>query len=142
MDDWSSWHQRSSWAQPLGTGRLFKLSSELWVRHRKIQDSAGKHCGLARLGSFLYCLLSRSSRSLARGGFLDRLSAFFWTGTLPNHCQIRTKLSKIVKNSLITGYRYTTPRASGLLFLASIAGPRPGTGLLPVLWITWQPAAT
>ena len=91
---WSSWS-----FNVLGTGRLFKLSWELWVRHRKIQDSAGKHRGLERFGSFS-TVYSLGRLALTRVERLFWPPFFnFWTGTSPNHVQDATSaLNGISKN--------------------------------------------
>ena len=58
----------------MGTGRLFGLSSELWVRQRKVQDPAGKHHVVARFNSFsTVCFLGRLA--LPRGAAV--LTVFF-----------------------------------------------------------------
>ena len=101
VDNGSSWQQRSSGARPLGTGRRFKLSWELCVGHRKIQDSASKHRGLARFGSFstVYSLSRLALSCRGGGGFSDRLSSRFWTSASPNHAQNATAaLNEIFKN--------------------------------------------
>ena len=65
--------------------------------------------------TLFYCLLSRSSRSLLRGGFLDHLYSLFLTGTSPNHVHdAMSDLNEIFKtclNSLIPGCRYNMPNS-------------------------------
>ena len=86
----------------MGTGRLFGLSSELWVRQRKVQDPAGKHHVVARFNSFsTVCFLGRLA--LPRGAAV--LTVFFYVFKQPlrqKHAQDATSgLNEIFKNCQI-----------------------------------------
>ena len=78
--------------------------------------------------------------SLSRAGFFYRLftlSADRYLAKIMLGCHISFERSfqNYVKNSLFTGCPYATSQKSVLSSPASTAGPRPGTGLLPVLGI-------
>ena len=83
---WAAWHQRSSLAQPPGTGTVFRLSYCFPVQFCKNHDLSNQTPWFLSFLAVFFSVFLRVRHALSRGGFFSVFLHFLLTGTWPKSC--------------------------------------------------------